>query len=193
MRYGGWSLKPCIKCGSTERGTPYPKNPLGECKACRRARKKAKIAERKTKFPIKPCRKCGAMDRNKNGRCTPCAQSRYLRWVETNPSRSLEIRAKWAKKNPEKRRIFSQNRRALVKSNGGKLSNNIAEKLLKLQQGKCACCYNQLEKYHLDHIMPVSLGGENKDRNIQLLCPTCNLQKNAKHPIDFMQSKGFLL
>lgn len=29
--------------------------------------------------------------------------------------------------------------------------------------------------------------------NLQLLCPTCNQQKNAHDPIDFMQSRGFLL
>jgi hypothetical protein len=31
------------------------------------------------------------------------------------------------------------------------------------------------------------------DFNVQLLCATCNLNKNAKDPIDFMQSRGFLL
>ena len=29
--------------------------------------------------------------------------------------------------------------------------------------------------------------------NLQLLCPTCNTKKSAKHPIDFMQSRGLLL
>lgn len=38
-----------------------------------------------------------------------------------------------------------------------------------------------------------SADGSNTDDNIQLLCKTCNLSKGAKHPIDFMQSKGFLL
>ena len=47
--------------------------------------------------------------------------------------------------------------------------------------------------YHLDHINPLALGGSKTDEKIQLLRATCNLQKNAKHPVDFMQSRGFLL
>lgn len=35
--------------------------------------------------------------------------------------------------------------------------------------------------------------GTNTDDNIQLLRKLCNLQKSAKHPVDFMQQRGFLL
>lgn len=41
--------------------------------------------------------------------------------------------------------------------------------------------------------MPLALGGANEDWNIQLLRQRCNNQKKAKHPVDFMQSKGYLL
>ena len=40
---------------------------------------------------------------------------------------------------------------------------------------------------------PLALGGSNDKANLQLLCPTCNAKKSAKHPIDFMQSRGLLL
>jgi 5-methylcytosine-specific restriction endonuclease McrA len=49
------------------------------------------------------------------------------------------------------------------------------------------------DNYHIDHIMPLALGGSNTDDNIQLLRQRCNNQKCAKHPVDFMQSRGFLL
>jgi 5-methylcytosine-specific restriction endonuclease McrA len=45
----------------------------------------------------------------------------------------------------------------------------------------------------MDHIIPLALGGANTDDNIQLLRATCNLQKHTKHPIDFMQQRGYLL
>jgi 5-methylcytosine-specific restriction endonuclease McrA len=45
----------------------------------------------------------------------------------------------------------------------------------------------------MDHIIPLALGGTNTDDNIQLLRAKCNKQKGAKHPIDFMQQRGFLL
>jgi 5-methylcytosine-specific restriction endonuclease McrA len=47
--------------------------------------------------------------------------------------------------------------------------------------------------YHKDHVVPLALGGEHAPNNIQLLCPACNLSKGARHPVDFMQSKGMLL
>lgn len=46
---------------------------------------------------------------------------------------------------------------------------------------------------HLDHIVPVAMGGPNIDENIQLLRQRCNNQKHSKHPVDFMQQRGFLL
>jgi 5-methylcytosine-specific restriction endonuclease McrA len=46
---------------------------------------------------------------------------------------------------------------------------------------------------HVDHILPLALGGDNRRKNIQLLCPTCNLSKGAHHPIDHAQRNGLLL
>lgn len=77
---------------------------------------------------------------------------------------------------------------------GGSLSSGIVEKLYDLQKGKCACCgINLGNKYHLDHIIPISKGGANTDDNVQLLKDSCNMSKSARDPIEYMQSKGFLL
>lgn len=77
----------------------------------------------------------------------------------------------------------------------GKLSKGIADKLMKLQRGRCAVCRRDVSKgkYHLDHVMPMALGGVNEDFNMQILCPPCNQRKSAKHPVDFMQSRGLLI
>lgn len=84
--------------------------------------------------------------------------------------------------------------RARKRDVGGKLTAGLAARLFKLQQGKCPCCGRPLGRdYHLDHILPLALGGPNEDWNIQLLRRRCNSQKHAKHPIDFMQQRGFLL
>lgn len=60
---------------------------------------------------------------------------------------------------------------------------------------RCAVCKASIEgaAYHLDHIKPLARGGGNDPSNLQLLCPPCNLSKSAKDPIDFMQSRGYLL
>lgn len=118
------------------------------------------------------------------------ASAYYLK----NKERISGIAAIYRSSNKGKALARSHNRRARILSVGGKISSGLADKLMKLQHGKCACCGKNLNgKFHLDHIVPIYLGGENKDSNMQLLLPTCNLQKNAKHPVTFMQSKGFLL
>ena len=43
--------------------------------------------------------------------------------------------------------------------------------------GKCARCQS-VRNLEFDHIIPMSKGGSNTTRNIQLLCETCNRQKS---------------
>ena len=100
----------------------------------------------------------------------------------------------WKVANPEARRNHVRTRRARIAEVGGVLSKNIEAKLLQLQRGKCVVCQVALgAARHVDHILPIALGGANVDDNVQLLCPPCNQSKGAKHPVEFMQSRGALL
>ena len=47
--------------------------------------------------------------------------------------------------------------------------------LLDSQDRECAYCYQALEEYHVEHIIPLSFGGSNNAANIVLSCPKCNL------------------
>ncbi len=116
--------------------------------------------------------------------------ARYHRDPKTEKARIAAYKAA----NPDKGRQHVQNRRAKVRGNGGKLSKDLTSKLFALQKGKCPCCAQPLgDDFHLDHKMPLALGGSNTDDNMQLLRAVCNATKRAKHPVDYMQSKGFLL
>ena len=46
-------------------------------------------------------------------------------------------------------------------------------------EGKCVRCGSQ-QNLEYDHIIPVSQGGSNTARNIQLLCGTCNRKKSDR-------------
>jgi len=54
------------------------------------------------------------------------------------------------------------------------------------QHGKCYWCQAGLgEKYHVDHVIPIALGGSNWPSNLVVACVACNCSKGAKHPMDF--------
>lgn len=45
--------------------------------------------------------------------------------------------------------------------------------------GKCSKCQSR-EGLEFDHIVPVSKGGSNTERNVELLCETCNRKKGSQ-------------
>lgn len=116
-------------------------------------------------------------------------------WAAANKDKVSAAHRAWGDANREQVRLISSSKRARKKGATGKLTNGIAAKLMLLQKGQCACCRASLKKtgHHLDHINPLALGGAHDDSNVQLLCPPCNMSKHAKNPVDFMQSRGFLI
>lgn len=173
-------MKLCTKCGE------FNRDQNGRCKTCKKVRDKARYEKNTAQIKEKTKKWLEAnSDRNRK------TQAEYR---AKNPELCAGTSKKWKMLHPEAVSIQRQNRRSLVKAASGKLSDGIVEKLLNLQKGLCPCCKKKLgNSYHLDHIIPLALGGSNSDENIQLLRSTCNMQKNAKHPVDFMQSRGFLL
>lgn len=197
-------VKPCIKCGGLER---YAK---GNCKQCARALAAAsraanpgrieswaaanpekvaasRLARYAKNADTLRARSAAYYAKNKERR-----KAAMARWQAENPQQASDSRAAWNAANPEARRIYQHNRKESAR--GGVLSPGLPDVLFILQKGLCPCCGQPLgDNYHLDHIMPLALGGTNTDDNMQLLRQRCNNQKHAKHPIDFMQSRGFLL
>lgn len=116
-------------------------------------------------------------------------------YYAANRSAVLDRVSRWKRENPELVAVQRQRRRAMKSGCGGQLSKDIVPRLFSLQRGLCACCRSDLRVtgHHLDHQMPLALGGANTDENMQLLCPSCNSSKHAKHPVDFMQQRGYLL
>lgn len=195
-------MKHCSKCRTTKPLHEFSKDARSRdglqnnCKICKKAANVSWRIENPHKAnayrPTEARREYGAKYRAAN---REKARIVGADWREKNREKARAASSRWAKLNPESTRVYNSNYRARKCSNGDKLSVGISEKLLILQRGKCACgCRQPLgENYHLDHIMPLALGGPNTDDNIQLLRQFCNNQKHNKHPIDYMQSKGYLL
>ena len=106
--------------------------------------------------------------------------------------------AEYAKANPDKIATNSRNRRARKRSAEGSHTAADIRAIFEKQHGLCANCQTKLfksgaKKYHVDHIMPLALGGSNWPSNLQCLCPSCNLSKNAKDPIAWAREQGRLL
>lgn len=105
--------------------------------------------------------------------------------------RTFHVQRIYRKRNPEKIREWSQKRGS---AKTGRLPRGTVARIKGLQRSKCAMCAGCINGgYHVDHIFPLSKGGKHEPHNIQLLCPTCNVRKSAKHPIVFAQQMGKLL
>lgn len=203
-------MKTCTKCGKAKPTTEFSKHVgrrdglQSNCKACDAVSKAAyaventeKIKASNAKYRAVPANRERAASGNAKWRAANHDRNKAnkAKWVAANPGKNSACKAKWQADNPETRRINEHARRARKRELGGKLSPDISRHLLLLQRGKCACgCKQPLgDDFHIDHRMPLALGGVNEDWNVQLLRNTCNLQKGAKHPVDFMQQRGFLI
>lgn len=65
----------------------------------------------------------------------------------------------------------------------------VRERILKKCKYKCVNC-GAKEDLQVDHIVPLSRGGEHSEFNFQILCKTCNLKKHNSIDVD-KYFKGF--
>jgi len=122
-------------------------------------------------------------------------KARTIKWAKDNPARRAATIAAWAEAHPENRRAAQAKRRARTMHSLDNFTKDDVLELYGAQRGRCVYCQADLSReYHIDHIMPLALGGGNSRENIQLTCKPCNLSKGKKHPIDFARKKlGTLL
>lgn len=157
------------------------------------------------------CKECNALEmRDYYSRNKQSVQSYIKTWIDNNRGKHATYVKKWNDKNSDYKKTLNaawkksnkdlvnastQKRRAARRCQLGIVSRDIVQKLLKTQQNFCVNCHADLLKvgYHIDHNMPLSLGGLHDDNNLQLLCPTCNMKKGNKDPIEWAKQNGRLL
>lgn len=120
----------------------------------------------------------------------------YKSWlhIADKKERKKAIQKDWAKNNREKVRCKERTQEARKQNAEGSHTKADIDKILKLQNNRCAYCRCKLgKKYHVDHIRALSKGGSNWPKNLQALCSSCNLSKHDKDPIEYAQRIGKLI
>lgn len=144
----------CKNCGSTERFTYFNYGRLiGWCKPCKYASTTAW--------------------KKKNGDKTSAHWKRYYKENKADIRANAKV---WDLANADKRRLYSNNRRAIVNNALGSHTEAEWQAILTRASHRCAACRKK-KILHRDHIVPVSKGGSNYALNIQPLCKSCNSSK----------------
>jgi 5-methylcytosine-specific restriction endonuclease McrA len=116
-----------------------------------------------------------------------------------NPQKRRDRVREWKAKNPEwaaaLKLVSTRNRRARMAKVDGTHSVADIKSIFKAQNGRCAYCKACLKrkKRHVDHIVPICLGGLNDRRNLQITCDDCNMRKGSTPPLEFARQEGMLL
>ncbi len=108
-------------------------------------------------------------------------KARIRKWQKENPKKVKVAIRKWEKANPGKVREYWLKRRGYGKVEKGIVDRIITENIIRYgvitcEKDKKPCPNN----YHIDHIIPVSKGGNNDYSNLQILCAKCNLEKHVE-------------
>ena len=87
----------------------------------------------------------------------------------------LATQEKYRKNNQPKINLYLRCRRRKTKE---KINPTL---LHNWESKECGICHGHIDSdYHLDHIIPISRGGEHSEKNIQLAHPHCNMSKGNR-------------
>lgn len=104
--------------------------------------------------------------------------------------RKRQTSREWYANNPEKARANKAARRARKAGNADTPHPDedrwAVDPTHHTDATECYWCGVELgDDCHIDHVIPIALGGRDIPTNLVRSCPTCNRSKNAKHPDDW--------
>lgn len=206
LRYGPWLPTAALAkaCGSKHYFTGKPcvnghieprHTSNGTCIECTRIRVKIWASDHPDRMAeLAPARRMkAALDYARD-------PQKYADRTRRSRSKNLEAyrerERRYRLEHSDEHRSRVRNRRARIKGNTGTHNASDVEVILVRQKFKCAECGKSVRMKtdrHVDHIMPIALGGSNWPSNLQILCPFCNQSKGARHPADFARKMGRLI
>ena len=102
-------------------------------------------------------------------------------YLEENNDK-INKRKRKQRKNPEVKKqynFYNKNRQHLKRANGIGITNQQWNEILKKYNFRCAYCGMQ-GNMTIDHITPLSKGGEHSSQNVAPACAECNGKKGTK-------------
>lgn len=113
---------------------------------------------------------------------------------QRNREARLQHSRVYRKNNPESARLASHRRKALRRNAQGRVTAQDIRTMKKAQRSRCYYCKAKFvnDKYHVDHVIPLSRGGSNSPENLVLACPSCNLSKHNKMPHEWTRGGRLL-
>jgi 5-methylcytosine-specific restriction endonuclease McrA len=119
------------------------------------------------------------------------AREARRRRLETDAEKERERIRKnveaWKARDPEKaalqKALDTQRRRARLGGIRSSISLDEWRERIALFSGNCAYC--DAEALHMDHVIPLSRGGEDVILNVVPACAPCNLSKGNKLPLEW--------
>jgi 5-methylcytosine-specific restriction endonuclease McrA len=198
--------KRCSECGETKplscfgKRSDRPSGYRSHCNACGSARKSKWYSENQSHV-----KDYYAKWRAEN---PGLAETYTKRWKENNAERVREMKREWARKNPDSVRAMSARNRA--RNGDGKARRRarlrevahekiVPARVYERDRWICAICGKKVNRKlkgphpqsaSIDHIVPVSLGGEHTYINVQLAHYSCNSSKGNRRAGDQLAMFG---
>ena len=177
-------MKVCYKCKVAKPSECFSKRSKGSkdglkgtCKECRNS----EYSEYHKRCPEVSSRRIKRWLQNPENRkkSNKYAATRY--WKDPIKSREMSNARKKTEKGKLRVARYNNARRDKTRLQVNTLTLSEISLLLDVQNGKCAKCgvaFDEEVRYTLDHILPLSMGGNLTLHNVQLLCRPCNASKS---------------
>jgi hypothetical protein len=193
-------FKTCARCSEVkpldafyQERWSWGRGVTGSCRQCLNAahaarRRKQGIAER-PRFDdpegFKTCRRCrvvkpisefGKERRNSDGLrswCDVCQRARTLEWHRANPTTIFRLKA--LRRSAEER---------------GSISDRDWLRLLRWWDHSCAYCGATPPHLHIDHVIPISRGGQHSLGNVLPACRTCNSSRSDRLLVEWRYGRA---
>ena len=136
--------------------------------------------------------------------CVLCRTAGVRRWRSNNPDKARAVyrnsyhvnldrrrayHKKWTQENPEKSRTRCIRRRGLIESQAGDVTKEEWLRIKADYGNACAYC-NQARPLTMDHVTPLSRGGEHSAENVVPACRECNSAKRVRPLVVFLASRA---